>query len=207
MSQQSSIKSFFSSKSTCSASSENSSMAANANGDADGQPPAKKKAKIEQESNPDKIMTQKRIFDLCEKYPGALHKNIGLTWFEALEPEFYKPYFQCLSKFVAAERASKTIFPPPQNVWTWTRDFEVKNTRVVILGQDPYHGPDQAHGLCFSVQQGVDVTPSLKNMYKELATDIQGFKNPGEVGRSYRIPRTSATVSYTHLTLPTTPYV
>ena len=125
-------------------------------------------------------MAGKKLVDLTQKYPGALHQNIGLSWFESLTPQFEKPYFENLSSFVAKERESKTIFPPPQHVWSWTHDFDLKDTKVVILGQDPYHGPGQAHGLCFSVQQGVDVPPSLKNMYKELETDIKGFKNPGK---------------------------
>ena len=65
-------------------------------------------------------------------------------------------------------------------VWSWTRDFPVSATRVVILGQDPYHGPGQAHGLCFSVQKGTKIPPSLVNMYKELGDDQNiNFKHPG----------------------------
>ena len=65
-------------------------------------------------------------------------------------------------------------------VWTWTRDFDVKDTKVVILGQDPYHGPGQAHGLCFSVQKGTRIPPSLVNMYKELTEDENvNFTHPG----------------------------
>jgi uracil-DNA glycosylase len=63
-------------------------------------------------------------------------------------------------------------------VWSWTQYFDVKDTKVVILGQDPYHGPGQAHGLCFSVQKGIPTPPSLVNMYKELSNDIEGFTSP-----------------------------
>ena len=62
--------------------------------------------------------------------------------------------------------------------FSWTHHFDVKETKVVILGQDPYHGPRQAHGLCFSVQKGVPAPPSLVNMYKELKEDIPGFVIP-----------------------------
>jgi len=117
-----------------------------------------------------------------KQFGGALHPNIGQSWFKHLESEFDKPYFASLNAYLAKERANQTIFPPADQVWSWTRDFDVQETRVVILGQDPYHGPDQAHGLCFSVRKGVRVPPSLVNMYKELAQDedVPEFSNsPG----------------------------
>ena len=70
------------------------------------------------------------------------------------------------------------LFSSSFQVWTWTHFFPIEETKVVILGQDPYHGPSQAHGLCFSVQKPVRPPPSLVNMYKELSTDIEGFKIP-----------------------------
>jgi uracil-DNA glycosylase len=70
------------------------------------------------------------------------------------------------------------VFPPTEHVWEWTKMVPIRDVKVVILGQDPYHGPNQAHGLCFSVKKGVSPPPSLVNMYKELATDIDGFKIP-----------------------------
>merc|ERR1712029_327918 len=111
---------------------------------------------------------------------GALHSNIGPSWFHSLQGEFKKPYFVELSSYLEKERAKEIIYPPGEQVWTWTRDFEVKDTKVVILGQDPYHGPGQAHGLCFSVQKGTKIPPSLVNMYKELKEDeIVDFVHPG----------------------------
>jgi len=111
---------------------------------------------------------------------GALDASIGPTWFASLQKEFEKPYFAELSRFLERERASQTIYPPSNQVWSWTRDFPVSATRVVILGQDPYHGPGQAHGLCFSVQKGTKIPPSLVNMYKELRDDQNiNFKHPG----------------------------
>ena len=110
---------------------------------------------------------------------GALNSNIGPTWFSALELEFKKEYFSNLSKFLENERNSNgKIFPPAEQVWSWTHYTDIKDTKVVILGQDPYHGPGQAHGLCFSVQKGVPAPPSLVNMYKELKEDIPGFISP-----------------------------
>lgn len=108
----------------------------------------------------------------------ALHENIGPTWFRALMPEFDKPYFKSLSNFVREERRSKTVFPPESKVYSWTHHHAIKDTRVVIIGQDPYHAPGQAHGLSFSVQKGVRIPPSLVNIFKELENDIAGFKAP-----------------------------
>merc|ERR1739848_314601 len=110
------------------------------------------------------------------RLPHVLHENIGTSWFPALQPEFEKPYFEKLNDFLNSERNSSVrIFPPHDQVWSWTHHFKIQDTKVVILGQDPYHGPSQAHGLCFSVQRPVPPPPSLKNMYKELEADIEGF--------------------------------
>lgn len=108
----------------------------------------------------------------------ALHENIGKSWFRALQSEFDKPYFKKLSDFVKQERSTKTVFPPENKVYSWTHHHDIKDTRVLILGQDPYHGQGQAHGLSFSVQKGVRIPPSLVNIFKELESDIPGFKAP-----------------------------
>ncbi|OWF48535.1 Uracil-DNA glycosylase [Mizuhopecten yessoensis] len=105
--------------------------------------------------------------------------NFGNSWKNALEKEFSKDYFQKLTKYVEAERAKGTIYPPAHQVFSWTQYCTLDSVKVVILGQDPYHGPKQAHGLCFSVQKGVKSPPSLENMYKELTSDIEGFQHPG----------------------------
>lgn len=90
-----------------------------------------------------------------------------------------QPYFVETLAFVAAERrAGKTIYPPQKDVFNAFRYTELADVKVVILGRDPYHGPNQAHGLSFSVRPGVPAPPSLVNMYKELATDIPGFERP-----------------------------
>lgn len=99
-------------------------------------------------------------------------------WRAALEAEVAKPYFAELARFVTAERAKKTIFPPERDVFSAFNFTPLPDVRVVILGQDPYHGAGQAHGLCFSVGRGVQVPPSLKNIYTELEADIPGFKRP-----------------------------
>lgn len=93
-------------------------------------------------------------------------------WNPILRGEFAKPYWPTLQQFVAAERANGPVFPPHEEVFAALHLTSYADTKVMILGQDPYHGPGQAHGLCFSVKRGVRVPPSLANMYKELATDV-----------------------------------
>ncbi|XP_054852520.1 uracil-DNA glycosylase isoform X1 [Eublepharis macularius] len=105
--------------------------------------------------------------------------EIGRGWRVSLTGEFSKPYFSQLMAFVAEERKRYTVYPPPHQVFTWTQMCDIHDVKVVILGQDPYHGPNQAHGLCFSVQRPVPPPPSLENIYKELATDIEDFSHPG----------------------------
>ncbi|MGK4327467.1 uracil-DNA glycosylase [Lonsdalea quercina] len=104
----------------------------------------------------------------------------SLTWHDVLSQEKQQPYFIDTLKFVHQEReAGKVIYPPQQDVFNAFRYTEFHDVKVVILGQDPYHGPNQAHGLSFSVRPGVPAPPSLANIYKELASDIPGFEIPG----------------------------
>ncbi|WP_208991264.1 uracil-DNA glycosylase [Pseudovibrio sp. Tun.PSC04-5.I4] len=94
-------------------------------------------------------------------------------WQSVLAPEMSKPYFQKLQDFLEAEeRAGKTIFPPKAECYAAFEAAPLKDVRVVILGQDPYHGEGQAHGLSFSVREGVKLPPSLRNIYKELESDL-----------------------------------
>lgn len=98
------------------------------------------------------------------------------SWQQWLGAEFQAPYMQALRDFLAAEKADRKVIYPHSS--HWFRAFELtplERVKVVILGQDPYHGPGQAHGLCFSVRPGVQVPPSLANIYKELAADV-GFR-------------------------------
>lgn len=102
---------------------------------------------------------------------------ISNDWGEILKEEFEKDYFIDLMKFLDEEYKTKKIFPPRGEIFTALETSAYKDTRVLILGQDPYHGEGQAHGLCFSVKYGVEQPPSLKNMFKELESDI-GIKVP-----------------------------
>jgi uracil-DNA glycosylase len=93
-------------------------------------------------------------------------------WKRILESEFDKEYFLMLSQFVKNEYSSKTIYPPPGFIFHafWLTPFD--KVKVVILGQDPYHGPKQANGLCFAVNKGVSLPPSVQNIYKEIESDL-----------------------------------
>lgn len=102
-----------------------------------------------------------------------------LTWHDVIGAEKEKPYFQQILSQVAQQRqAGKIIYPPQEDVFNAFRFTPFENVNVVILGQDPYHGPNQAHGLSFSVRPGVPAPPSLVNMYKELEQEYPDFKRP-----------------------------
>lgn len=104
---------------------------------------------------------------------------IAESWKPVLQQEFDKPYFEALIDFLKQEKAAgKTIFPPGPQIFSAFDYTAFNDVRVVIIGQDPYHGQGQAHGLCFSVNKGIAVPPSLQNIYKEIKTDIEGFETP-----------------------------
>lgn len=98
-----------------------------------------------------------------------LHKS----WENVLSGEFNKPYQKKLKEFLVEQsHQEKIIYPPTNDIFNALNSSPLENVKVVILGQDPYHGPNQAHGLCFSVNKGVVVPPSLRNIYKELHEDV-----------------------------------
>lgn len=99
-------------------------------------------------------------------WPGAS------DWSDHLKPHFLTPGFQSLCQFVEQQRASHIVYPAVEHVFTAFRMTPYSSVRVVILGQDPYHGPGQAHGLSFSVEETVQLPPSLRNIYRELAEDV-----------------------------------
>lgn len=98
--------------------------------------------------------------------------KIAPSWKAKLAPEFEKPYFQTLAEFVRAEYQTQTIYPPAKLIFNAFDKCSFEEVKVVILGQDPYHGPGQAHGLCFSVTEGIPMPPSLKNIFQEIHTDL-----------------------------------
>ena len=100
---------------------------------------------------------------------GQLHSS----WQAVIGDEFEKPYMQALRDFLKQEKtAGKVIYPPSPLIFNAFNHTPFDQVRVVIIGQDPYHGPNQAHGLSFSVPQGVDLPPSLQNIYKEISADL-----------------------------------
>lgn len=103
--------------------------------------------------------------------------KIAKSWYNILKEEFEKDYYKDLQKFLIDEYSHFTIYPEADNVFNALNLVPYEKVRVVIIGQDPYHEPRQAHGLSFSVQKGVDIPPSLQNIYKEIQNDL-GYPIP-----------------------------
>ena len=98
--------------------------------------------------------------------------NLGNDWDALLKEEFEKEYYLQLREFLKTEYFTRTVYPPMNDIFNALKYTSYSNTRVVILGQDPYHGKGQAHGLCFSVKEGTPPPPSLKNIFKELKNEL-----------------------------------
>lgn len=98
--------------------------------------------------------------------------KIEESWKQQLQSEFEKEYFIRLAEFVKSEYKSQTVYPPAKLIFNAFDQCPLDKLKVVILGQDPYHGPGQAHGLCFSVNDGIALPPSLKNIFKEISNDL-----------------------------------
>lgn len=105
--------------------------------------------------------------------------NIEESWKKILWNEFSQPYFLQLKSFLQAEKAAgHTLYPAGKDIFHAFEKTPFDAVKVVLIGQDPYHGPGQAHGLSFSVPKGIGIPPSLRNIYQELSTDIEGFTIP-----------------------------
>ena len=102
----------------------------------------------------------------------TMNVRIAEDWKELLQEEFDKPYFAELVDFVRSEYASRQIFPAARNIFRAFDKCPLDKLKVVIIGQDPYHGDGQANGLCFSVDDGVQFPPSLQNIFKEVSEDV-----------------------------------
>ncbi len=105
--------------------------------------------------------------------------KIETSWKKKLDEEFTKPYFSELATFIKQEYKTREVYPPGKYIFHAFEMCPLEKVKVVILGQDPYHGPGQAHGLCFSVQKGVPMPPSLLNIFKEINSDL-GKKMPAD---------------------------
>lgn len=110
--------------------------------------------------------------------------NIHPSWKARLSDEFEKQYFQSLSQEIRQEYMTQTVYPPPKDIFRAFDMCPFDEVKVVIIGQDPYHGPKQANGLCFAVHDGIAIPPSLKNIFKEIEQDL-GVKpyNSGDLSR------------------------
>ena len=104
--------------------------------------------------------------------------NLGNDWDGILADEFSKDYYKNLRQFLKQEYSTRQIYPPMNDIFNALKASSFEDTKVVIIGQDPYHAFGQAHGMCFSVKRGVQPPPSLKNIFKELESDV-GFKYTG----------------------------
>ncbi len=98
--------------------------------------------------------------------------NLGNDWDEILKDEFEKPYYKKLRAFLKEEYSKNVIYPDMYDIFNALKMSSFEKTKVVIIGQDPYHGPNQAHGLCFSVKSPTEPPPSLKNIFKEIKSDL-----------------------------------
>ena len=113
-----------------------------------------------------------------------MNVKIDPTWKLLLSEEWDKPYFAQLVAFVKEQYANKTIFPPASKIFAAFDACPVDEVKVVIIGQDPYHGDGQANGLCFSVNPGIQLPPSLINIYKEIQSDLgKPFPQDGDLSR------------------------
>lgn len=110
--------------------------------------------------------------------------KIADSWKARLSEEFQKPYFQKLTTFVRHEYASATVYPPGREIFKAFDACGFDDVKVVIIGQDPYHGAGQANGLCFSVHEGITIPPSLQNIFKEIRSDLgKPIPNNGDLQR------------------------
>lgn len=114
---------------------------------------------------------RRSLFVKINQY-NRMEVKIEESWKRRLTPEFEKTYFQKLAEFIKEEYRTNTIYPPGSLIFNAFNLCPFDKVKAVIIGQDPYHGPGQAHGLCFSVREGVDFPPSLINIFKEIESDI-----------------------------------
>jgi uracil-DNA glycosylase len=134
--------------------------------EAKGESKEESKGKEEEETEEDSFLTEWAPFN-----------QIEIGWRRRLFPETRKAYFQSLYRFVDAERGRATVFPPEDEVFSVLNVTPFDQLKVVVIGQDPYHGPGQAHGMAFSVKPGVSIPPSLRNIIKEAQSDV-GIRKP-----------------------------
>lgn len=116
--------------------------------------------------------------NVIEQTQEELKADLGEAWFTAIAEEFTKDYMLKLQSFLREERKTQTIYPAREDTFNAFKYCPLDKVKVVILGQDPYHGQGQAHGLCFSVKRGIKPPPSLVNIFKELEASVARFTRP-----------------------------
>ena len=131
-----------------------------------------------------------------------MNVQIEESWKTHLQPEFEKDYFRTLTEFVKSEYSQYQIFPPGKLIFNAFNLCPFDKVKVVIIGQDPYHGPGQAHGLCFSVNDGVPFPPSLVNIFKDKSSSFMAASTTYSLGPIRRI-RSSSSSSYSSRISPT----
>ncbi|AXN90995.1 putative uracil-DNA glycosylase [Namao virus] len=130
--------------------------------------------KLDSFFKPVNAVPAKKAVDLDVPSEFIIHES----WNEVFKDEFEKPYFKILVSFLRQDICDYTVYPPLDKIFFWTHCCNPDDIKVVILGQDPYHGPGQAHGLSFSVSRPNLPPPSLKNIFKELQADVKNFSAP-----------------------------
>lgn len=124
------------------------------------------------------IVEENKKIAIGKRKVSFLFSTMSPSWRQALKNELAKPYSVELATFLEEDAKCHTIYPSHEDMFLWSNCCDIRDVKVVILGQDPYHGVGQAHGLAFSVNKGVTIPPSLVNIYKELRSDVEGFKVP-----------------------------
>ncbi|CAK9786596.1 uracil-DNA glycosylase [Cutaneotrichosporon oleaginosum] len=156
---------------------------------ADAEPSPSKRAKLSTAAPVDgtslaRAESRDDLRKVLEAHPGTAKllqlelDTLGEDWLLALQDELTKPYFLKLKQYVMSEQETKKVFPPAEDIYSWSRLCPLKDVRIIVVGQDPYHDDGQAHGLAFSVKKGVKIPPSLRNIYKQMATEVPGFVTP-----------------------------
>ncbi|KAG6903182.1 hypothetical protein C0995_002725 [Termitomyces sp. Mi166 len=140
----------------------------------------KVRAQIRTESSLPSPLSTPAAIDIEQRLASLERDTMGESWFQVLKPEFEKPYFCKLKTFLLDEHRSHTVYPPLDDVYSWSKLTPLEQVKVVILGQDPYHNVGQAHGLSFSVLPPTKPPGSLKNIYKQLSLDYPDFIPPSE---------------------------
>ncbi|KAI3607993.1 uracil-dna glycosylase [Moniliophthora roreri] len=166
-----------------------------------GKKDSKRKSKDSSEANGLEKLSPELHATIAAQLAGLEKDTMGESWYNALKGEFEKDYFRKLKTFLETETKTYTVFPPLNNIYSWSRYTSLDAVKVVILGQDPYHDVGQAHGLSFSVLPPTKLPGSLKNIYKQIAVDVPSFVIPKTAGDLSRLAKLGVLWLNTSLTV------